>query len=60
MTKNASTGRFDVLNSCAMENCGEQDLTSTTASSKCTAAGPLGVFFFSHPYRCCTHRQPTL
>ena len=32
MTKNASTGRFDVLNSCAMENCGEQDLTSTTAS----------------------------
>ena len=37
MTKNASTGRFDVLNSCAMENCGEQDLDSTTASSKCTA-----------------------
>ena len=33
MTKNASTGRFDVLNSCAMENCGEQDLNSTTASS---------------------------
>ena len=44
MTKNASTGRFDVLNSCAMENCGEQDLDSTTASSKCTAAGPLCVF----------------